>query len=189
VKVLALACLLVACTPRNEPKGPGTLPEPVEGTVATSEPARPAPASRPAVTAPVQAPTPTTAPPEDVPPPRAKIVLAPAKGSAIKGELAILQSDDDTHVSGTLTGLAKNTEYLLGKREQCATQKADDDSRRSKTLIYGVTFKTNAAGVATIDDTSTAIHLDGPLSLMGAIFVVSKGTAGKELACGRVVAL
>ena len=115
-------------------------------------------------------------------------MLVPAKGSAIKGELSILQGDDDTHVSGTLTGLAKNTEYLLGKRDQCASQKADDDSRRSKTLVYGITFKANAAGVATIDDTSSAIHLDGPLSLMGAIFVVSKGMQGKELACGRVVA-
>ena len=188
MKLVALACALAACTPRNEPKGPGTLPEPVEGTVATSAPERPRPAPapapppRPVVGAPVPAPAP---PPE--PPPRAKIVLVPAKGSSVKGELAILQGDDDTHVSGTLTGLAKNTEYTLGKRDQCAAQKADDDSRRSTTLIYAVTFKANGAGVATVDDTSTAIHLDGPLSLMGAIFVVSKTAASKELACGRVV--
>ena len=182
MKLIAFACVLVACAPRNDPRGPGTLPEPVEGTVATSAPAPP---PRPVVRVPVPAPAP---PPDEVPPPRAKIVLLPAKGSAIKGELAILQGDDDTHVSGTLTGLAKNAEYTLGKREQCASQKADDDSRRSTTLVYGVTFKANAAGVATIDDISTAIHLDGPLSLMGAIFVVSKTTAGKELACGRVVA-
>ena len=186
MKLVALTCALVACTPRNDPKGPGTLPEPVEGTVATSaaERPKPAPAPRPVGGAPVPAPAP---PPEAIPPPRAKIVLVPAKGSAIKGELAILQGDDDTHVSGTLTGLAKNTEYTLGKRDQCAAQKADDDSRRSTTLIYAVTFKANGAGVATVDDTSTAIHLDGPLSLMGAIFVVSKTAASKELACGRVV--
>lgn len=187
MRLVALACALVACTPRNDPKGPGTLPELVEGTVATSAPERPrpAPAPRPIVSPLQPAPAP---PPEALPPPRAKIVLVPAKGSAIKGELAILQSDDDTHVSGTLTGLAKNTEYTLGKREQCAMQKPDDDSRRSTTLVYAVTFKANRAGVATIDDTSAAIHLDGPLSLMGAIFVVSKTAAGKELACGRVVA-
>ncbi len=184
MKLVAIAWALVACTPRNDPQGPGTLPEPVEGTVATSAPVPPrAPRSIP--NAPVVAPVP---PPEEVPPPRAKIVLVSAQGSAIKGELSILQGDDDTHVSGTLTGLAKNAAYTLGKRDQCASQKADDDSRRSSTLVYGVTFKANAAGVATIDDTSTAIHLDGPLSLMGAIFVVSKTTAGKELACGRVVA-
>jgi hypothetical protein len=189
VKLVALACVLVACTPRNEPKGPGTLPEPVEGTAATSEPSRPAPAPRPMVMPQGAAPVPVTAPPpEEVAPLQAKIVFVPAKGSAVKGELALVQtSDDDTRVFGTLTGLAKNTAYSFGKRDDCAAHKADDDSRRSKTLVYVLAIKANADGVATIEDTSKAIHLDGPLSLMGAIFVVGKTAASKELACGRVV--
>jgi hypothetical protein len=189
VKRVALACALLGCAPRNDPQGPGTLPEPVEGTVATSEPARAAPAPRPAFTPPGPAPQTNPAPPpEEVAPLQAKVVFVAAKGSAIKGELALVQTDDDTRVFGTLSGLAKNTEYALGKREQCGALKADDDSRRSKTLVYGLAIKANAQGVATIEDTSKAIHLDGPLSLMGAIFVVSKTAAGKELACGRVVA-
>jgi hypothetical protein len=184
VKLFALA-LLVACGPRNEPQGPGTLPDPVEGTVATTAPpARPAPAPLTSTTLPAPAP-----PPEEVVPLQAKVVLVAAKGSAIKGELSLLQtSDDDTRVFGTLTGLAKSTAYSLAKRDDCAAHKADDDSRRSKTLVYALALESNAEGVATIEDTSKAIHLDGPLSLMGAIFVVSKTAGGKELACGRVVA-
>ncbi len=191
MKLAVLACALVACSPRNDPQGPGTLPEVVEGPVATTAPTqRPMPVSspRPAVAAPAPD-RPTVPPPEEAaPPPRARLVLAPAKGSAVKGELAIVQTDDDTRVFGTLTGLARNTSYTLAKRDQCAAYKADDDSRRSKTLVYAVVFKTTADGAASIEDASKAIHLDGPLSLMGAIFVVSKSAGSKELACGRVVA-
>lgn len=187
MKLLALV-MLVACSPRNDPQGPGILPDPAEGTVATSAPPRPTPAPRPAVAPPVTSPV-ADAPPDEVVPLQAKLVLVPAKGSAIKGDLALVQtSDDDTRVFGTLSGLAKNTAYSLAKRDDCAAHKADDDSRRSKTLVYALAIKASADGSATVEDTSKAIHLDGPLSLVGAIFVVAKTAGGKELACGRVVA-
>ncbi len=187
MKHLALACALAACGPRNEPQGPGTMPEPVEGTVAGSSPARttaPPPAPLPIVAEPAE----PVAPPPPAAPTHAKIVFAPAKGSTVKGELAVVQGDDDTRIVGQLTGLAKSGSYTLGKRDACVAHKADDDSRRSKALVYGLTFKATKDGTATLSDTSTAIHLDGPLSLMGAIFVVSKTTGSGELACGRVVA-
>jgi len=184
VKLLALAlALVVACAPRNEPQGPGVLPDPQQGTVAAVPTRLPPPRPRPVETAP----TAPEVPPEEVVPLQAKLVLVPAKGSAIKGELALVQtSDDDTRVFGTLSGFAKNTAYSLAKRDDCAALKADDDSRRSKTLVYALALRSNADGTATIEDTSKSIHLDGPLSLVGAIFAVSKTTGGPPLACGRV---
>jgi len=182
VKLAALV-LLVACAPRNEPQGPGTLPDPALGTVASApRPAPPPPRSPPPRV------TPTEPAPEEVVPLQAKLVLVPAKGSAVKGEISLVQaSDDETRVFGTITGLAKNAAYSLAKRDDCAAFKPDDDSRRSKALVYALALQAKADGTASVEDTSKAIHLDGPLALVGAIFVVSKTAGGKELACGRVV--
>ncbi len=129
----------------------------------------------------------TPAPP--VPPPtQASITLAPAKGSKVAGSITIVQGDDDTRLTGTVTGLKKATSYAFGKVDRCFAHKADDDSKRSGGVGYFITIKSDAKGGAAISDASAVIHLDGPQSLVGAIFVVSPSVSGSALACGRVVA-
>ncbi len=184
-----LLALLVACSPRVDPQGPGALPDPVEGAAPADGTQRIAPRSA----APAPPPAPPSAPaspaePEPPPPPpRAQLQLAPVKGSRVTGTFALVQIDDsETRILGTVAGLAKNATYTLSKRVDCGTLKADDDSRRSAPIVYGVTMTASASGVAKVDDVSRTVHLDGPLSLKGAIFAISTTAGGKPLACGRV---
>lgn len=184
MRVILLAAL-VACGPRYDPKGPGAMPDPV-GTEPTTT-ATPVP-SRPAAPPPPPPPADDPPPPAETAPPRASLELAAAKGSTVGGTFAFVQVDDETRVIASVTGLAKNGSYMLSKRDHCATGKADDDSRRSNPVVYGLAIKANAMGIARIDDSAKAIHLDGPMSIVGAYFVVSKTAGSAELACGRVIA-
>ena len=179
-------CVPHPCGPRVDPKGPGALPEIQEGLA-------PAPVPRVAPRPPAAAPAPVAADdepplPADAPPPRALVTLAPAKGSKVSGQLSLVQGEEGTALVGTISGLARNTSYALGKRDHCGVFKADDDSRRSNPLVYGIAIKSDGNGVANVSDSAKIVHLDGPMSLMGAFFVISKNASSSELACGRVVA-
>jgi hypothetical protein len=185
----SLLALLVACSPRVDPQGPGAMPDPVEGAAPADgtqrlAPRSPAPSPSPS---PPPAPAEPAAQPEPPPPPHAQLQLAPVKGSTVSGTFSLVQLDDsETRILGTVTGLAKRATYTLSKRTDCGPHKADDDSRRSAPVIYGVTLTAGSTGVATVNDVSKTVHLDGPLSLEGAIFAISTTAGGKPLACGRV---
>ena len=179
-----LLALLVACSPRVDPQGPGALPDPVEGSAPAEGTERIAP--RPAPPPPVPA-TPAPEQTEPPPPPHAQLSLSPVKGSTVSGTFSLVQLDDsETRILGTVSGLTKKTTYMLSKRADCGSLKPDDDSRRSAPIIYGVALTADSNGVAKVDDLSKTVHLDGPLSLKGAIFAISTTAGGKPLACGRV---
>jgi hypothetical protein len=188
IRALAIAVVLVGCGPRVDPKGPGALPDVQEGPApetTTLPPRKPPPPTPAPVADDDAAPAPT---PADATPPHATVTLAPAKGSKVLGQLSLVQGEDGTTIVGTISGLAKNTAYLLSKRDQCFAFKPDDDSKRSKVIVYGFGITSDRNGVAKVSDSAQIVHLDGPMSLMGAIFVVTKSILSAELACGRVVA-
>ena len=187
IRGLAIAAVLVGCGPRVDPQGPGALPDVQEGPApetARLEPRKPTPPPTPAPIADDDGPP----KPAEGPPPHAMVTLAPAKGSRISGEISLVQGEDGTQLVGTLRGLAKNTTYELVRRDACFAFKADDDSKRSNPVVYGFGFTSDKTGAAKISDSAQIVHLDGPMSMIGAIFVVTKTLLSPELACGRVVA-
>ena len=121
-------------------------------------------------------------------PPRAVVQLVAANGSTVSGTLSIVQGDDETALIGTLAGLTRSGSYVLSRRDHCAGAPVDDDARRSTAIVYAIAVKADARGGAAVSDHSQVIHLDGPMSLIGAAFAVSRTAGGKALACGRVTA-
>ncbi|MBA3462577.1 MAG: hypothetical protein H0T46_21655 [Deltaproteobacteria bacterium] len=185
-----MALVLVACTPRVDPQGPGPLPDPIEGAApaegAERLPARSAAPAAPPPSAPAPAPAiQPTAPPLPGPT-QATLTLKPAKGSKAAGAITILAADDKTELRGTITGLAKKATYTFRKTDSCFAHKADDDSKRSSAVAYVITIVANDKGEASISDSTVVLHLDGPQALPGAIFVVTASRGNAVVACGRV---
>lgn len=176
-----------------DPQRPGGLPDQAaEPSAARTAASSTHAASSPLVEAasspgePASPPDEPSAPPADPVPPHAILVLAPVKGSTVEGQLTLVQLADKTKILGVVTGLANNATYMLAKRDRCLGQPPDDDSRTSNPVIYGVALESDRNGVARVLDDSVALRLDGPLSMLGAYFVVSRTSGGKVLACGRV---
>ena len=118
----------------------------------------------------------------------ARVVVAPIGGSTVGGTLVFDSHPGATHVHGTITGLPPGA-YFFGKRDDCALHASDAESERSAKVSYFIGVRAGADGRARIDDTSQYMFLDGPASIIGAIFAVRADADGAQpIACGRLSA-
>jgi hypothetical protein len=116
----------------------------------------------------------------------ALLVLAPIDSASVGGKLVFDSHPGATHVHGTITGLPPGA-YFFGKRDDCALHASDAESERSAKVSYFIGVRAGADGTARIDDTSQYMFLDGPASIIGAIFAVRPDVDGAQpIACGRL---
>lgn len=116
----------------------------------------------------------------------ARVVLAPIGDSTVGGTIVFDSHPGATHVHGTLTGLPPGA-YFFGKRDDCALHASDAESERSAKVSYFIGVRAGDDGKARIDDTSQYMFLDGPASILGAIFAVRADADGAQpIACGRL---
>lgn len=187
---IGLTVLLAACS-REQPTGAPRQPD--ETTAAPAEKTTAAEAS-----------------------PEAVAQIAPTQGNTVTGALALAQSPQGVHISGTIQGLKPDAEFGFHVHEKGDCSAPDGSSAgghfNPTQAQHGnptgpshhagdmPNIKSNAEGVAQVDTTEagTSLHGDPGMDLMGKAIVVHEspddyatqpsGNSGKRVACGVIAA-
>ena len=189
--VLSLTLLLVACS-REQPAGAPRAPDATTAAPAekTAEPAAAAPA--------------------------AVAQIAPTQGNTVTGALALAQSAEGVHITGSIQGLKPDAEFGFHVHEKGDCTAPDGSSAgghfnptqaqhgnpTGPTHHAGdmLNIKSDAQGVAQVDVTAAGTSLTGDpgTDVMGKAIVVHEGpddyttqpsgNSGKRVACGVIAA-
>jgi Cu-Zn family superoxide dismutase len=189
--VFTLILLLAACS-REQPEGTPRAPD--DTTAAPPEKsAEPAPAA-----------------------PAAAAQIAPTQGNTVNGSLALAQTADGVHITGSIQGLKPDAEFGFHVHEKGDCTAPDGSSAgghfnptqaqhgnpTGPTHHAGdmLNIKSNGEGVAQVDVTASGTSLNGDpgTDIMGKAIVVHEspddyttqpsGNSGKRLACGVIAA-
>ena len=189
--VLSLTLLLVACS-REQPEGAPRAPD--NTTAAPAEKS-----AEPAATAPAAA-----------------VQIAPTQGNTVTGALALAQSAEGVHITGSIQGLKPDAEFGFHVHEKGDCTAPDGSSAgghfnptqaqhgnpTGPTHHAGdmLNIKSDAQGVAQVDVTAAGTSLNGNpgTDIMGKAIVVHEGpddyatqpsgNSGKRVACGVIAA-
>jgi Cu-Zn family superoxide dismutase len=174
---------------------------------------QPAPAApAPETTAPTVAEATTPA----APAPEAVAQVAPTQGNTVTGSLALAQSAEGVHITGTVQGLKPDAEFGFHVHEKGDCSAPDGSSAgghfNPTQAQHGnpsggahhagdmMNIRSNAEGVAQVDTTAagTTLHGDSTTDVMGKAIVVHEGpddyatqpsgNSGKRVACGVIAA-
>jgi len=189
--VLSLTLLLVACS-REQPAGAPRAPDATTAAPAekTAEPAAAAPA--------------------------AVAQIAPTQGNTVTGALALAQSAEGVHITGSIQGLKPDAEFGFHVHEKGDCTAPDGSSAgghfNPTQAQHGnptgpahhagdmLNIKSDAQGVAQVDVTAAGTSLTGDpgTDIMGKAIVVHEGpddyttqpsgNSGKRVACGVIAA-
>lgn len=187
---IGLTVLLAACS-REQPTGAPRQPD--ETTAAPAEKTTAAEAA-----------------------PEAVAQIAPTQGNTVTGSLALAQSPQGVHISGTIQGLKPDAEFGFHVHEKGDCSAPDGSSAgghfNPTQAQHGnptgpshhagdmPNIKSNAEGVAQVDTTEagTSLHGDPGMDVMGKAIVVHEspddyatqpsGNSGKRVACGVIAA-
>lgn len=187
---IGLTVLLAACS-REQPTGAPRQPDET-----TAAPAEKTTAAEPA--------------------PEAVAQIAPTQGNTVTGSLALAQSPQGVHISGTIQGLKPDAEFGFHVHEKGDCSAPDGSSAgghfNPTQAQHGnptgpshhagdmPNIKSNAEGVAQVDTTEagTSLHGDPGMDVMGKAIVVHEspddyatqpsGNSGKRVACGVIAA-
>lgn len=187
---IGLTVLLAACS-REQPTGAPRQPD--ETTAAPAEKTTAAEAA-----------------------PEAVAQIAPTQGNTVTGSLALAQSPQGVHISGTIQGLKPDAEFGFHVHEKGDCSAPDGSSAgghfNPTQAQHGnptgpshhagdmPNIKSNAEGMAQVDTTEagTSLHGDPGMDVMGKAIVVHEspddyatqpsGNSGKRVACGVIAA-
>jgi Cu-Zn family superoxide dismutase len=161
---------------------------------------------------------PTMAEKSDVAAPAAEAVaqIAPTQGNTVTGSLALAQSPEGVHITGSVQGLKPDAEFGFHVHEKGDCTAPDGSSAgghfnptqaqhgnpSSATHHAGdmLNIKSDAQGVAQVDVTAagTSLHGDPNTDVLGKAIVIHEspddyttqpsGNSGKRVACGVIAA-
>jgi superoxide dismutase, Cu-Zn family len=187
---IALTLLMAACS-REQPTGAPREPDPATAAPAekTAEPAAAA---------------------------EAVAQIAPTQGNTVTGSLALAQSPQGVHITGTVQGLKPDAEFGFHVHEKGDCTAPDGSSAgghfnptqaqhgnpTSATHHAGdmLNIKSDAQGIAQVDVTAagTSLHGDSGTDVLGKAIVIHEGpddyttqpsgNSGKRVACGVIAA-
>lgn len=150
------------------------------------------------------------------PAPEAVAQVAPTQGNTVTGSLALAQSAEGVHITGTVQGLKPDAEFGFHVHEKGDCSAPDGSSAgghfNPTQAQHGnpsggahhagdmMNIRSNAEGVAQVDTTAagTTLHGDSTTDVMGKAIVVHEGpddyatqpsgNSGKRVACGVIAA-